>query len=150
MKKGNLIFTGIFSLLAVLVIFVSSSYPKGQDGIPGPGFFPILIAILMLLGCASLLITSLKMDEQEDISLELSSKDNRRVYLTMAILVAYVAVMPVVGFCLTSFLFLSGMIRWFGKYSMGKCCMISAVIVALIYGIFGMVLHVSLRFGLLF
>lgn len=38
MKKGNLIFAGIFTLLSVAVITRSCMYPEGQNGIPGPGF----------------------------------------------------------------------------------------------------------------
>lgn len=52
---------GVFSLLAILVIIQSSFYPKGQDGIPGPGFFPIIIAVLMLAASISLIITTLRM-----------------------------------------------------------------------------------------
>lgn len=150
MKKGNLIFAGVFSLLGVLVIIQSVLYPKGQDGIPGPGFFPIIIAVLMLTAAISLVITSLRLPAEEDVPLGLSSADNKRAYLTMGIMVLYVILMPLLGFCVTSFLLLFGMIRWLSSYKYVSCCVISAAVVGLIYVVFSLVLHVSLSFGLLF
>lgn len=150
MKKGNIIFAGIFSLLAILTIIQSSLYPKGQDGIPGPGFFPILIAVLMVAASISLMISSLKMSPEQDETLVLTSKDNKRAYFAMGCMVAYVIIMPFVGFCVTTFLFLFGMIKWLSGYKYVKSCLISAIVIILIYVVFGMVLHVSLDFGWLF
>jgi len=150
MKKGNLTLAGVFSLLAVLTIIQSSFYPKGQEGIPGPGFFPIIIAVLMLAAAISLTITSLRMLPEDNIPLKLLSDDNKRAYIAMGIMVLYLIVMPLIGFCVTSFLLLFGMIKWLSDYKYGVCCLISAGIIGLIYVVFGMVLNVSLGFGLLF
>ncbi|MCB7318848.1 tripartite tricarboxylate transporter TctB family protein [Lacrimispora sp. 210928-DFI.3.58] len=150
MKKGNMTLAGVFSLLAILVIIQSSFYPKGQDGIPGPGFFPIIIAVLMLAASISLIITTLRMLPEEDVPLGLSSLDNKRAYAAMGIMVLYVIVMPVLGFCVTSFLLLFGMIKWLSDYKYIVCCGASAGVIGMIYVVFSVVLHVSLSFGLLF
>lgn len=150
MKKGNMILAGVFSLLAILIIIQSSFYPKGQDGIPGPGFFPIIIAVLMLAAAVSLIITTLQMTPEEDISLGLLSTDNKRAYAAMGSMILYVIIMPLLGFCVTSFLLLFGMIKWLSGYRYAACCAASAGVIAMIYVVFHMVLHVSLGFGLLF
>lgn len=143
MKKGNLIFAGIFTLLSVAVITRSCMYPEGQNGIPGPGFFPILVAVVMLLA-------SLRMKPDEDRPLVLSSPDNKRAYKAMGIMLAYLIIMPVVGFCVTTFLLLLIQIRWLSPYRFRTCCGISLLVVALIYVVFRLVLNVSLGFGILF
>lgn len=150
MKKGNMTLAGVFSLLAILVIIQSSFYPKGQDGIPGPGFFPIIIAVLMLAASISLVITTLRMLPEEDVPLGLSSLDNKRAYAAMGIMVLYVIVMPILGFCVTSFLLLFAMIKWLSDYKYIVCCGASAGVIGMIYVVFSVVLHVSLSFGLLF
>lgn len=149
MKKGNLILAGVFSLLGVATIIRSVSYPAGQDGIPGPGFFPIIIAVLMLLASASLVFTSLRTKPEADVALKLLTADNKRAYLTMGIMVVYVIVMPLLGFCVTSFLLLFGLIKWLSTYKPLICALVSALVVGLIYVVFGVVLGVSLSFGLL-
>lgn len=149
MKKGNLTLAGVFSLLAVATIVRSLSYPAGQDGIPGPGFFPIIIAVLMLLASASLVITSLRVKTEEDVPLKLLTADNKRAYATMAVMLGYVIVMPLLGFCVTSFLLLFGMIKWLSSYKPLTCALVAAAVVGMIYVVFGVVLGVSLSFGLL-
>ena len=150
MKKGNLIFAGIFTLLSVAVITRSCMYPEGQNGIPGPGFFPILVAVVMLLASISLVISSLRMKPDEDRPLVLSSPDNKRAYKAMGIMLAYLIIMPVVGFCVTTFLLLLIQIRWLSPYRFRTCCGISLLVVALIYVVFRLVLNVLLGFGILF
>ena len=149
MKKGNLILAGVFALLAAATILQSVSYPAGQDGIPGPGFFPIIIAVLMLLASASLTISSLRIKTEEDVPLKLLTADNKRAYAAMAVMLVYVLVMPLLGFCVTSFLLLFGMIKWLSAYKPMICALVAGAVVGMIYVVFGVVLGVSLRFGLL-
>ena len=149
MKKGNLILAGVSILLAAATIVRSVSYPAGQDGIPGPGFFPIIIAALMILASVSLVITSLRIKPEEDMPLKLLGADNKRAYLTMAVMIVYVIAMPLLGFCVSSFLLLFGMIRWLSSYKPLVCALVAAAVVGMIYVVFGVVLGVSLGFGLL-
>ena len=149
MKKGNLIFAGVMAILAAAVLAVSSGYPPARDGIPGPGFFPILISILLLISCGSLAITMLRLPKEEDKVILLLSPEHKRVYLTMLVLGLYVFLMPKIGFCVTSFLFLLGMIRWLGRYSWPVTLGASLGVVGLVYMVFSIVLKVSLDFGLL-
>lgn len=150
MKKGNFVTAGIFALFAVFIIINSLTFPASRDGIPGPGFFPIVIAVLMLLAAVSLTVTSLRMKDGEDMVLKLFTDDNKRVYICMGLLVLYLAVMSQVGFCVSSFALLLGLIRWFGRYKLLFCAIFSAAVVVPLYLVFSFVLHVPLNFGLLF
>ncbi len=150
MKKGNFIIAGVFSLLGLFVIVQSLSFPRGRAGIPGPGMVPIMIAVLMIVASASLVLSTLRMTSAEDVPLGLRSEGHRRVYLCMAILVLYLILMPQIGFCIASFLLLFGLIKWFGNYRYWVCAVVSAFLTGIVFGLFSEVLHVPLRFGLLF
>ncbi|MDR3078228.1 MAG: tripartite tricarboxylate transporter TctB family protein, partial [Planctomycetota bacterium] len=102
MKKGNLAASALFAALAIFVIRESSFLPGGRAGVPGPAVFPTAVAVLLLMASLSLTISSFRMPPEEDRSLELLKPDCRRVYLCMAVMVAYVVILPLVGFCVTS------------------------------------------------
>ena len=56
MKKGNLILAALCILLGIGVIAVSSTYPTAESygtGVPGPGLWPMAIAIV-LLACSAM------------------------------------------------------------------------------------------------
>ena len=150
MKKGNYIIAGIFSALGVFVIVQCLSVPKGRAGIPGPGMVPIMVSVLMIVASISLLISTLRMTPAEDVALGLLSEGHKRVYVCMAILVLYLIAMPQLGFCVTSFVLLFGLIKWFGNYRYWVCAVVSAFLTGIVFGLFSEVLHVPLRFGLLF
>lgn len=150
MKKGNFIIAGVFSLLGLLVIAQSLSFPRGRAGIPGPGMIPIMISVLMIAASISLVISTLRMTPAEDVPLGLLTEGHKRVYLCMAILVVYLILMPRIGFCVASFLLLFGLIKWFGNYRYWVCAVVSAFLTGIVFGLFSGVLHVPLRFGLLF
>lgn len=147
MKKGNLIAAAAFSALAIYVLLHTSGFPASKRGVPGPAVFPNIIAVIMLLASLSLVVTSLRMTPNEDRPLCLLTRDNVRVYISMALLVIYVAVMPVLGFCSASFLLLLGLIKWFGKYRIPVCALCSFLATGSVYAVFSELLNVPFRFG---
>ena len=149
MKKGNLAASALFAALAIFVIRESSFLPGGRAGVPGPAVFPTAVAVLLLMASLSLTISSFRMPPEEDRSLELLKPDCRRVYLCMAVMVAYVVILPLVGFCVTSSLLLFGLIKWFGRYRFHVCALSSLAIIAAIYLVFSELLYVPFRFGIL-
>lgn len=149
MKKGNLIAAGAFAALALYVIWETSSFPGSRGRVPGPAVFPVIISVVMLMASLSLVITSLRMKPEDDRPLGLLSGDNMRVYLSMAVLVVYVAVMPFIGFCVTSSVLLFGLIKWFGKYRFHVCALSALAVTGIVYYVFSEVLNVPFRFGAL-
>lgn len=58
-RKGSIVLTLIFALIGLLAIFEGTKFPAGGRNDPGPAFFPILIAAIMVTVCAVVLIRSI-------------------------------------------------------------------------------------------
>ncbi len=150
MKKGSLLAAALFSALAVYVIWECSSFPAGRARVPGPALYPTAVAVLMLIAAISLAISALRMTPEENRPIGIFSQDSRRVYLTMAGMAAYVALMYYVGFFTTSVAMLFGFIKWFGKYKSYVCFAWAVGVAGLTYGLFRYVLLVPFRFGVFY
>lgn len=149
MRKANFIVSGVFTAFAILIIAVSLTYPPSNHGVPGPGMFPIIIASLIILSSLSLFITTLRMGKEADTSVDLKSKNVMNVYVTMVGLVLYFILLPLVGFVTTSIVMLVLYIKWFSKRPWWKTILISVIFVLAIFFLFGSVLNVPMRFGML-
>jgi len=148
MKKGNIIAGILFSIFSIFVILMSLQLPASKDGVPGPGTWPITIAILMLLAAVTVLINAIR--SKDDESLVLNTIDHYRVYISMGVLIIYLVGMYYIGFCVASFFMLYTFIAWFGEYNLIKRILISAAIVTVVYFLFTKVLQVPFKFGILF
>lgn len=149
MKKGTIIVAGIFLALSIVIIALSAMLPGGRNGIPGSGFWPIIISIIMLLSSVSIIINALKMSKEDDTSLNMLSKDSIRVYITMIALVLYLILMYILGFLSSSIIMLYVFISYFSKYKWFISLLISILAASAIYLIFRYVLKVPFSFGLL-
>jgi len=149
MRKANFIVSGVFTAFAIFTIAVSLTYPPSNHGVPGPGMFPIIIASLIILSSLSLFITTLRMGKEADTSVDLKSKNVMNVYVTMVGLVLYFILLPLVGFVTTSIVMLILYIKWFSKRPWWKTVLISVIFVLAIFFLFGSVLNVPMRFGML-
>ncbi|MDY0287880.1 MAG: tripartite tricarboxylate transporter TctB family protein [Sphaerochaeta sp.] len=148
MKKGNLIFAGAFSALAIFIIYFAMQLPKARGGVPGPGYWPIMISIIMLVAAVTVGIQAFT--KEDDTPLELSTSDHKRVYLAMGLLVVYLLGMYYIGFGIATFIMLYGFITWFGKYAWIFRIIMALAITAVVYSVFVYVLKVPFRFGILF
>lgn len=153
MKKGNLITAVLTMALSVYVIITCLGYPKAEaygTGVPGPGLWPGVIAGMMFLTALCLLVKSLRMKPEEDTPIDMKTEGTKRVYITMAILVVYVALLGAVGFIPMTIIMLCIFIKWFAKTKPATTLLISAASTLAIYCIFKFVLNVPVDFGLIY
>lgn len=148
MKKGNIIIASIFSVFAIFVIYLSLQLPAANNGVPGPGTWPILISLIMLGSSITIIINAFRNKTNEN--LVLNSNNHIRVYLTMLILVIYLVSMYYIGFCVTSVLMLYSLITWFGNHKLFIRIISSISVVTIVYLVFTQILKVPFRFGILF
>lgn len=152
MKKGNIITAVLTIALSVYIIVTCLGYPRAEaygTGVPGPGLWPGLIAAMMLLAAISLLVKSLRMKPEDDTPLIMWTDGTKRVYITMAILVVYVAVLGIVGFIPSTIVMLYIFINWFAKRKPAFTLIVSVVSTLVVYCIFKFVLNVPVDFGLI-
>lgn len=150
MKKGNMITAVITMALSIYVMITCLGYPKAEaygTGVPGPGLWPGVIAGMMFLASLCLLVKSLRMRPEEDTPIDMKTEGTKRVYITMAILIVYVALMGIVGFIPMTIIMLCVFIKWFAKIKPATTVIISAVSTLVIYCVFRFVLNVPVNFG---
>lgn len=149
MKKANYVISGGFTLFALAIIFLSRSYPPSNHGVPGPRMFPLIIATLIILSSAILFFNTLKMKPEDDKAVDLTSKSVLNVYVTIAGLIVYITLLPLLGFISTTSVMLLLFFKWFSSYAWWKCLLISVLFSVGIWLLFGMVLNVPMRYGVL-
>lgn len=153
MKKGNIIASVLVIAISIYVIVTCAGYPTAEaygTGVPGPGLWPMVVAICMLLAAVSLLISALRTKPEDDTPINMWTSGTKRVYITMAILVVYVAVLGFLGFIISTLIMLFIFIQWFAKKNPIITVIISAVCTFAIYGVFRFLLNVPVDFGLFY
>ena len=153
MKKGNLLFSALCAVGGLGIIAIAMGYPSAADygtGVPGPGLWPIAISVVMLACAALLAVKSLKIDPEKDTKIELWNEGTKRVYITMGILFAYVAVLEFLGFIIATTIMEAVFLHWFAKKKPWITAVMALVITLVIYVVFQFVLNVPVgSFGIL-
>lgn len=153
MKKMNLIFAGICAAIGALLIILAAGYPTAADygtGVPGPGLWPIVISAVMLAMAALLAMKSIKMPAEKNTDVPMWNQGTKRVYITMGILFAYVAVLEFLGFIIATTVMEAIFIHWFAKKKPWVTAVIALVVTLVIYCVFQYVLNVPVgSFGIL-
>ena len=153
MKKMNLIFAGICAAIGALLIILAAGYPTAADygtGVPGPGLWPIVISAVMLAMSALLVMKSVKMPAEKNTAVPMWNQGTKRVYITMGILFAYVAVLEFLGFIIATTVMEAIFIHWFAKKKPWVTAVIALVVTLVIYCVFQYVLNVPVgSFGIL-
>ena len=153
MKKMNLIFAGICAAIGALLIILAAGYPTAADygtGVPGPGLWPIVISAVMLAMSALLAMKSIKMPAEENTDVPMWNQGTKRVYITMGVLFAYVAVLEFLGFIIATTVMEAIFIHWFAKKKPWVTAVIALVVTLVIYCVFQYVLNVPVgSFGIL-
>lgn len=153
MKKGNIITSILVIALSIYVIVVCAGYPTAEaygTGVPGPGLWPMAVAILMLIAAVVLLVKSIRMKPEEDVSINMWTDGTKRVYISMGILIVYVALLGVLGFIISTAIMLFVFIQWFAKKNPIITMLISIVCTGVIYAVFRFLLNVPVNFGLFY
>lgn len=153
MKKMNLIFAAICAVIGTLLIVLAAGYPTAADygtGVPGPGLWPIVVSALMLTMAALLTIKSIKMPAEKNTDVPMWNEGTKRVYITMGILFAYVAVLEFLGFIIATTIMEAIFLNWFAKKKPWITAVLALVITLVIYVVFQYVLNVPVgSFGIL-
>lgn len=139
------ILCGCFFVFFSIPIYESSI---GGGGGPGAGAFPFWIGMVTTFFGGIYLWQSLKNREQE-LFFPSERRQKAVLFRTAIAIVAYVSLMPFLGFLLTSFLLLAGYLRWIGGYRLRFALPFSLVATVFLYYCFQVLLYISLPRGLI-
>lgn len=150
MKRANIIGALIILLFSVLFTVEAKKMPLFEGASPGPGFIPFWIGGLVMILSFGLLLQSLRMDPQKGKVPFMEKKHGLKdiVYITLS-LFAYCGLILLVGYPISTFLFLLFLMKAVGKYSYKFSLGISIMSTAALQGIFNYWLEMALPKGIL-
>lgn len=131
--------------LSVGVFVASRDFPSGFGDSPGAAFFPRLIVSVIALLAGVLFVRSIASSDTR--TYDVSTTDVRRFAVPVAALVAYVALMPILGFVLDTITFLIVLMRYSGVESYWRSASLAVGLGVVLYYVFGEFLHIPLPEG---
>jgi len=144
-KKMNFGVAIFFIALSCYVLYSARSFPGQIDNVPGPGYFPTVLACVLIALSLILIITS---REASDAPLGIFSKKNSIVFVAAGATLAYLGGLLVFGFLIATPLYLMGILRFFRMTNWRSLVLTSGITTAASYAIFTTVLEVQLPSGM--
>lgn len=153
MKKGckltgeKLVNLGLFLLSAFYLGYSLSHYQMGTVRMPKEGFMPALVGGMATLISAFLTVQAfLNKGDAQNVKFEISWK---KFFLLVAISVAYALLMSVIGYAVSTFLFLLAVLKLVGVEGWKKPLLISVISAVAFWLLFKIALGVMLPGGLI-
>lgn len=144
--RSDVIAAGLLLALSAAVFVVSADFPTGRGGDPGAAFFPRLITGAIAILALGLLVKDVTTDERA--AHEINPAVVRRLAIVVAFPTLYIFVMPIVGFPLTTIVFLAGLMWYSGARSIPVVLGGSVGVMLVLYYLFGTLFQVPLPEGL--
>lgn len=145
-RPGELLFN-LAMVLASLFLLWSAYGISGFEALSAPGTVPMVTTATMLI-CAVLIL-------RETLRKSGTTTETLRqhilpvpVIVTIAAIGAYALALKPLGFLPTSFLFLTGMIRYLARYSLARSAALALLILIIIYLVFRIVFTVLMPEGI--
>ena len=148
MKKISIVISLFFIAVSIGVFCVAWTYPEEFSGAVGPGFFPMIIAGIVFFLSVLLLVNIRK--QKADESGAFFTKANAMVLLSLVITALYVAAIGVLGFLLSTVLYLIGLMKFFRVKSRILPLLVSGLTTGILYCVFTLFLSVQLPRGIFF
>jgi len=135
---------GILVLFSLWFYLTSQAIPTGSiTGMP-PSFFPSFLAICLGVCSVSLLVKGIKDVLQGKPETSSQTKDGKTVLFLLGFLTLYVFLLNIIGFIVTTILYLTAVMLLLKAGSIKKILLISVVITLGTYYIFGNLFNIPL------
>lgn len=146
MKIANYIISGIMLALGIAIAVMASQFKiEFGTGDPGAGFWPAALGCILIILAILLFFTTIKNKaEMGEKTFTIDTPANVRVYVIMAVVVAFCVVLYFLGFYIAAALFLPVVMYILEVRSPKKIIITTAATVIGVYVIFGILLKISL------
>jgi putative tricarboxylic transport membrane protein len=136
-------------VFAIAVLFYTRTFPTLEKGYPGPSLFPNVLAVLFIIAGVTLVAQGVR--GRERLSKFDTSTITRsgliNILLVLGAIVFYIFLSDFLGFQITSFILLFGIMKWLRVSTRWSLVMACGVTLA-IYFLFAKILLVPLPWGL--
>jgi len=123
----------------------------GQLNAPGAGFFPMVMGVVMSVMSAALFVQSRlrRAQERPEASFWLKPGSWRKIAMSLAALVFYMAALDFLGYLATTFLFILSLFKWVSAKRWPVSVLMAFILSAGSYLLFKTCLGVSVPLGLI-
>lgn len=136
-------------VFAIAVLFYTRTFPTLEKGYPGPSLFPNILAVLFIISGITLVVQGVRSGEKilrfETSGITRSGLIN--ILLALGAIIFYIFLSDFLGFQITSFILLFGLMKWLRVSTPWSLVMACGVTLA-IYVLFAKILLVALPWGL--
>jgi putative tricarboxylic transport membrane protein len=133
---------------SVIITVGSSAYSFGSWSHPGPAFLPLLCGLSMVVFSLIIFIQSLgKIRPEGEGAGSFFTPLWPRLAVALTMLLAYTFLLEPLGFILTTFIFMLGVLRWIGKIRWATALLVAFIATAASYGLFDRLLKVQMPPG---
>lgn len=136
---------GFFVALGAIVIALSGDLPIGQTSMPGAGFMPILIAVLLIVFGAALVLRA----REGRTFAEIGWEDGRHAAQVLAITIVAIALYATLGFIITMILMMVALLVIIERRNILRAGAYSVAVVVATYVVFVYLLQSPLPGGIL-
>ena len=137
MKKANIIGALVIVTFSLAFTIEASKMPLFEGQSPGPGFVPLMVGILTLALSGALVFQSVMMNAGKANVPFMKNREGLRDILIITVsLFAYAGCIYLLGFSITTFLFLFTLLKVVGKYKYQFSLTVSAITTIVLYAIF--------------
>ncbi|MCY1152251.1 MAG: tripartite tricarboxylate transporter TctB family protein [Sphaerochaetaceae bacterium] len=146
-KKTDLIIGIISCILGIISYVLTLNFPTfGKSGVPGPEFFPRILAILFLI--ISVIQISKSFVEKNTKTQEIEKVDYIRMLILIALFAFYILFLDILGFFITTIIFLM-ILQKLVSVKFKTSIFVTFIIIMIIFLIFDKLFCVSLPAGII-
>jgi putative tricarboxylic transport membrane protein len=150
MKTGNILSSLISIAIGCIIIFLSKDFPKEVSSAPGPGFYPKIISYILIGLGIILLIQTLFTQKKKEMVVLFKSQEAKFVYKIVGITILYLIMLTIIGFTISTLLFLFVTFYVMGLKSYKLLIIIPIVTTTALLLLFKGVFHIPLPDDILF
>jgi hypothetical protein len=147
MKKSGTITTLLFLALALGALFEAMKLPFGRVSTPADGFFPAVLAALLAVTSLLAFVDARRAGEAGGVRQERLTWE--KILLTVGSLLAFAFLFATLGYLVTTFLFVTFLLRTVERKSWGLALAIGLSASFVSYVVFGLLLGTPLPSGFL-
>jgi len=146
MLNADVIFGSVSAIIGAIWIVMSLPFPKGtSDGVPGPGYFPILIASLLIIASVTLIFSGLKSRKSYFDVKKWSKKNVRMFFLSWAIMLLFLMLWLKISYIIACLVLTFGLGLVF-EINLKENILISPALTFATYYVFNNLLNILLNF----
>ena len=149
MRRSTIATGLILAGLAGLIFFEASRLAFGSIRVPRTGFFPSILAILLLFFSIALLVQTRRQPESESREEPIQSDAWIRISATLATMLGFALVLETLGFLLSTFIVMLLLLRAIEPQKWSRVIALALVIALVSYFLFAWLLNIPLPAGFL-